>query len=227
MPLSLLSSAFPFHHPILQTTYPLAAVSSNMRTFSLLTIGTAALAMISSLPSACAAAIEKRDAASDARAFLQDATSQVASVKSKLTPLLTRKNLANSAFVSANVVPLVSEINTITANTVSKVNALKAKSNAKRQEVDVDAVADALVDLVNEVGVAIKPLEDFLRTLPVLGGLVGGILDSINNNLSTIVTGLGEVIGGLLEVVRELLGGLLGGLGGVLGGLLGGLGLKL
>ena len=180
---------------------------------------------------------------------------------------MTRKNLANSAFVSANVVPLVSEINTITANTVSKVNALKADSKARRQEVNVDAVADArefgpllhirdqadlglppfppaVVDLVNEVGAAIKPLEDFLRTLPgeslsfacstrvprltsgalprltVLGGLVGGILDSINNNLSSIVTGLGEVIGGLLEVVRQLLGGLLGGLGGVLGGLL-------
>ena len=65
-----------------------------------------------------------------------------------------------------------------------------------------------------------------LPRLAVLGDLVGGILDSINNNLSTIVTGLGEVIGGLLEVVRELLGGLLGGLGGVLGGLLGGLGLR-
>ena len=88
MPLSLLSSAFPSHHPTFQTIYPPAAVSSNMRTFSLFTIGTAALAMFSSLPSACGAAVVKRDAASEARAFLQDATSQVASVKSSEPPCI-------------------------------------------------------------------------------------------------------------------------------------------
>jgi hypothetical protein len=53
-----------------------------MRTFSLLAIGTAALAMFSSLPAACGAAIDKRDVASEAQAILQDARSQVAGVKS-------------------------------------------------------------------------------------------------------------------------------------------------
>lgn len=64
-----------------------------MRTFSLFAVGTAALAMFSSLPSACGAAIEKRDVASETQSILQDAKSQVAGVKSSECRLLRIRRL--------------------------------------------------------------------------------------------------------------------------------------
>ena len=60
----------------------------------------------------------------------------------ELTPLLTEDNLVNEVFVTVSVVPLVAQINAITAEAGRKINALEADSKEKRQ-VNTDAVAQA------------------------------------------------------------------------------------
>lgn len=51
----------------------------------------------------------------------------------------------------------------------------------------------------------------------VVRALLGSFLDQLGGNLNTVAIGLGILLGGVLETVRDLLSSLLPGLSGLLG----------
>jgi hypothetical protein len=57
---------------------------------------------------------------------------------------LTEQNLVNQVFVTVSVVPLVAQINAITADAARKITALQVSASiSKKRQVNTDAVAQA------------------------------------------------------------------------------------
>jgi len=201
-----------------------------MRFASFFTLGATALTLFSSMPGACAAAIEQRDTASDAISILNGATAQVTPIKAKLIAAYAKTDFNNAASIKTNVLPPLQELNGVLASTAGKINALKGKKTNSKRQIDTAAVAAALAALIREVVAALQPLLNFLSSIALIRLLLGGTLASIGANLNTIALGLGVLVAGVLQIVRTLLADLTGalsglGLGGLLGGLLGGIGL--
>ena len=62
----------------------------------------------------------------------------------ELAPLLTEQNLVNQVIVTVSVVPLVAQINAITADAARKMTALQVSASiSKKRQVNTDAVAQA------------------------------------------------------------------------------------
>jgi hypothetical protein len=186
-----------------------------MKFFNLVALGSAALVLISSLPSACGAAVavERRDVASDAVSILNNAKNQITPIKNELLSKYSSGDFNDEDFVRNELLPLVSEMSRIVANAAGQITTLR-NSNSRRQ-VNTGAVANALAALIREVVEALEPLLDFLNGISLIAVLLGPFIASLGNNLNTIAIGLGILLAGVLELVRDLLTSLTNALSGL------------
>ena len=120
-----------------------------MRAFSLAALSVAALALFSSAPTACGAALAAPkpapvDVATQCQAILVDAKAKIAPIKAELAVLLTKDNLSSRIIITTKILPVLTRLNLILVDAKIKILAIKKpKAPKEKRQVDSNAVANA------------------------------------------------------------------------------------
>lgn len=170
------------------------------------------------------------DVNAQVNAIVGSAHTQIGSAISSIKTIVSSHNGQDDQNVANNLKGHLTTIHNSLQGAITSLSGMKGSSgSSKRAVVSQQQVAQTVSGLLQTVAGAVNSVETLADGLPIIGSIVAPLFNSINGDLSLILSSVGNLVVGVVDLVQNLLQGVLGVVSGLpivgqlLSGLLGGL----